>query len=197
MLSRSRTWLMTTLLALMALGASGAAAADIGGRGSKASPEMARHYLNNQTLLLMVRATFDVVERDDIDADMLVIAKRLGPSGPSQEAIEALDRTLLAEASYYLVSLRYTTLVGGAVWPDDKPEDTYENDAIVRLDALERQLDDAIATGHDPLPILEQLQRLWLLSEGMMDVPPERDMFAGRDEIVTRALAAQTPRENT
>ncbi len=199
MLTRSRTWLITTLLALMALmalGATLAAAADLGAGGTEAPPDMARHYLSNQTLLLMVRATFDVVERDDIEAEMVALAQRLGPSGPSQEVIDALDRTLLAEASYFLVSLRYTTLVDGAVWPDDKPEGTYTNDAIVLLESLERQLDDAIATGRDPLPVLQQLQQLWLLSEGMKDVPPERDMFANRDEIVAQALAAQTPREN-
>lgn len=200
MSKRLPTWLLPILLGLMALGAVGATAADLGSGDTEASPGATlmatERYLSNQTLLLMVRATFDVVERSQIDGDIEAIAKQIGSNGPSPEAMEALDRTLLAEASYYIVSLRYVTLVGGAAWPGEKPESTYADDAIVQLEAFERALSDSIETGSDALPVLERVQQLWLLSEGITTVPAARDMFAGRDEIVARALAARTPRED-
>lgn len=199
MLMNLRNWLLTILLALT-LGAGSGNAADLGRRGdlpADAAVEATRHYLANQTLLLMVRATFDVVEPGAIEADVLATARQLGAAGPSPEASAALDRRLLAEANYYIVSLRYVTLVGGAVWPGDKPESTYANDAIVQLDQLEGELAETIEGGGDALPLLEQVQDLWLLSEGLAAVPADRDRFAGRDEIVAQALAALRPRENT
>lgn len=159
--------------------------------------DVSRRYLENQALLLMIRSTFDVVERDSVGDTLKASARQLGKNGPSEDETNALDRTLLSEASYFIVSLRYTTLVGGAVWPSDKPESTYINDTLVLLDGLERDLETAIETGEDALPILKTVQQLWLLSEGLKEVPPERDMFEGRDALVGAALAALDMRTGT
>lgn len=156
-----------------------------------------RRYLENQALLLMIRATFDVVERDAIGDVLKATARQLSDRGPSADDMHELNRTLLSEASYYIVSLRYVTLVGGAAWPGDRPESSYANDALVLLDGLERDLGAAIDSDADPLPILLRLQQLWLLSEGLKDVPPERDMFAGRDALVDAALAALDTRASS
>jgi hypothetical protein len=200
MLNRARNFLVTFLLTFACFCAA-AVAADLGGGGTPpaadGAPQATRHYLENRTTLLMVRATFDVVDREDIEADIVAEARRIGTDGPSLEAMAALDRTLLAETSYFIVSLRYLTLVGGAVWPPDKPETTYDNDALILLDQLEADADEAIATGADPLPVLQRVQQLWLLSEGLTTAPQGRDVFAGRDEIVAAALAAMASRANS
>lgn len=191
MLNRIRTLLVTFLLVLASL-STPAAAADLGGLGATRPEDAAaatQHYLENRTLLLMVRATFDVVDAESIEAEVIAEAKRIGAAGPSPEAMAALDRTLLAETDYFIVSLRYLALVGGATWPSDKPESTYTNDAIVLLDQLEADIGEALSAGADLLPMLRRLQQLWLLTEGQGSVPPDRDQFAGRDHIVAEALA--------
>ncbi|MEO7223948.1 MAG: hypothetical protein ABIY37_15890 [Devosia sp.] len=158
-----------------------------------AAYQAATHYLSKRALLLMVRSTFDVVEQGDIEPELVADAERLTAAGPSVEELAELDRDLLAEASYYIVSLKYVTLVRGAVWPADRPEIAYANDALVQLDALQEELQADIVTGVDPLPVFERLQNLLLLSEGLKETPVHRDMFAGRDRLITDILQRHGP----
>ena len=194
-----RRWAILRLAALMTLLAMTgvASAADMPRNDTPSAPDAAReatlHYLNNRALLLMVRSTFDVVEHGDIEAGLIADAEGLTAAGPSADEMDLLDRDLLAEASYFIVSLKYLTLVQGAVWPADKPETVYANDALVHLDSLQEQLQADIAGGADPLPVLEQVQDLLLLSEGLTETPPDRDIFAGRDALVTNVLEQYGP----
>lgn len=191
--------LRVALVTILVTGAT--LAADIPRNDKPSEPDTAYrvtvHYLNSRALLLMVRATFDVLEQHDIEAELIADAKRLGAVGPSAEEVALLERDLLAEGSYYIVSLKYLTLVQGAAWPTDKPELTYARDALVRLDSLLDQLPAAIATGADPLPVFEQAQDLLLLSDGLAETPADRDMFAGRDALVTRIIEQYGPSART
>jgi hypothetical protein len=198
MLHRIRTLLVPILLLASLWGP--ALAADMGESVGARPDDVAvatQRYLENRALLMMVRATFDVVDPDEIEADILAEARRIGTAGPSMEVMARLDRTLLSEADYFIVSLRYLVIVGSAVWPPHKPESIYANDTIVLLDQLEADLADALAANADVLPLLQRVQQLWLLSEGYDTVPTDRDMFARRDEIVSRALAAIPTRNGT
>lgn len=154
-------------------------------------------YLDRFAVLLMIRSTFDVVDHDLLEDELASETRRLGADGPGDFDEATLDRNLLMEGGYYLVSLRYLTQLGGALWPDDKPESTYTNDALVTLDALEQRLVDAVASREDPLPIFEDAQRLLTLTEGLIEVEPENDRFADRDALVDRVLAEFGPRSST
>src|SRR5690606_2420898 len=116
-------------------------------------------------------------------------AKTLGPAGPSESQLARLDRDLLAEGSYYLVSLRYLTEAGGAAWPGGRPESSYVFDALVTLDALLDRLIEAVNERADPLAIFVEGQRVLALTEGFLRVPPQLDRFGDRDAMVTRVLA--------
>jgi hypothetical protein len=162
-------------------------------RDIEAARQAVTRYLSNRALLLMVRSTFDVIEKDEIELELVADAERLTAAGPSGEEMAVLDRELLAEASYYVVSLKYLTLVRGAVWPEDRPETAYANDALMRLDALQEELQADILSGIDPLPVLESAQDLLLLSEGLKETPPHRDVFAGRDDLIRSVLDQHGP----
>jgi hypothetical protein len=147
-------------------------------------------YLRRFAVLLMIRSSFNVVAVEEIEARLVAEAMRVGAAGPHEDDQVRLDRELTAEASYYLVSLQYLTVVGGAVWPDDRPEVHYASDALVALESLAVRLQESVLERTDPLPVLEEAQRILALTEGYRDVPPDRDRFGGRDELVTAALAA-------
>ncbi len=147
-------------------------------------------YLRRFAVLLMIRSSFDVIAVEEVAGRLTAEAMRVGAAGPREDDQARLDRELMAEASYYFVSLQYLTTVGGAVWPGDRPEIHYVNDALVALESLTSRLQESVRERTDPLPLLEEAQRILVLTEGYRDVPPERDRFGGRDELVTAALAA-------
>ena len=154
-------------------------------------------YLKRQAVLLMIRASFDVVPHNEVPDELAAEARRLGANGPSDHDLERLDRDLLAEGSYYLVSLRYLAALGGAIWPADRPERFYVNDALVRLEALQQRLIEAVAVRTDPLPILTEAQAIHAWTEGLAEVPEDLDYFARRDAIVEQVLATDGPRTST
>lgn len=159
--------------------------------------EAADDYLRRRAVLLMIRATFDLLLDEDVPRVLAGDIVRIGTAGPSEGQSAQLDRDLLAEGSYYLVSLRYLAETGGAVWPNDRPESSYANDALVTLDGLQNQLIDAINERTDPLPIFEEAQRILALSEGFSEVPASLDHFDGRDVIVEEVLADHGPTTNS
>jgi hypothetical protein len=154
-------------------------------------------YVERDAVLLMIRTTFNVVAEADVESLLEQDLKRIGGAGPSQADLVRLDRDLVAEGSYYLVSLKYTIEAGGAVWPTERPERNYENDALAVLDSLQDQLIDDVETGADPLPVFVKAQQILALTNGEKDVPASADRFGRRDALVKQALAAAAPWADT
>ncbi|MDP1730130.1 MAG: hypothetical protein Q8L54_02925 [Devosia sp.] len=176
----------------MGLGAPPAIAAVPGDAAARIAA--AEDYLRRRAVLLLIRATFNLLADDEVPRALEADAARIGANGPGEGELARLDRDLLAEGSYYLVSLRYLAELGGAAWPGDRPESSYANDALVRLDVLQDQLLEAVETRSDPLPIFAQAQDIMALSEGFAKVPARLERFARRDAIVERVLAGHGPR---
>jgi hypothetical protein len=176
----------------MLCGAGPAASADLPNKPEMPvlEAESAPDYLDRLAVLLMIRATFDVVEPDAIRPELAAAAKAIGEGTAPAEASATLDRELLTEGGYYLVSLRYLALVGGAAWPDDRSEATYERDSVNELEGLEAALIDSVAARRDPLPVLLSAQHILGLTEGYTALPPELDRFADRDALVDAALTS-------
>ncbi len=147
-----------------------------------------RDALSRYLSLEMVRATFDVLPREEIGAELEAQAVRWGGVPPSAAELADIDQQLLAEASYYMVSLSYLVQVGGAVFPSDKAEEVYANDTIVRLDDLRRRLFASIEEGEDVLPILAELEQIRALTEGYRTIPDGFGLFERHDELLERVL---------
>ena len=143
------------------------------------------HYLS----LEMIRATFDVVPREELKDRLNDEARRWGGAAPSPEMVADIDRQLLAEASYYLVSLSYVVQVGGAAFPGDKSEAVYANDTLVKIDSLQRQLVETIADGGDVLPILSDAEAIRALTEGYTAVPDDFGVFDAHAAILAEVAA--------
>jgi hypothetical protein len=153
-----------------------------------ASLETAQHFLQRHAVLLMIRATFNILAYDDVEPTLIVEVQQIARSGPTARQAEALDRSLLTEGSYYLVSLEYVVRAGGAAWPSDRLASNYDNDSLVLLEALKDRLLVSIDERSDPLPIFVEAQRIMALTNGQTSVPPAEDQFGRRDLIVERAL---------
>lgn len=154
-------------------------------------------YLRRLAVLQMIRATFNVIATDEVEPELERVARTLSPAGPSESQLARLDRDLLAEGSYYLVSLRYLTESGGAAWPGDRPESSYAYDALVTLDALLDRLVEAVEARADPLAVFVEAQGVLALTEGYRSVPPRMDRFRDRDAMVKRVLARFGPTAST
>jgi hypothetical protein len=144
--------------------------------------------LSRYLVLEMIRATFDVVPQDDLARRVDEQARRWGRTAPGDEAAAEIDRQLLAEASYYLVSLSYVIQVGGAAFPADRAEAVYANDTLVRIESLQRQLGLAIADGGEVLPIMQEAERIRALTEGNSSVPADLDVFGKHGAILAEVM---------
>ncbi len=158
------------------------------------SQEELRSYIARQALLLQLRAAFDVEPLDRIAADLNSQVRWVLRHGITARDRAALNDDLLAEGSYYLVSLRYLIEAGGAVWPTDRSEPSYVNDARVLLDALQQRLFEATASDTDPLAIFQQLDTINAWTEGYSQVPANLDHFASRDALVEVAISSNSAR---
>ena len=154
-----------------------------------APSETTTSYLDRDAVLMMIRATFNAIDPTTIAPTLADDAGRIGADGPLPGETQLLDRQLLTEASYYLVSLRYLAMSGGANWPGDRAEAIYVNDTLVKLDALEDRLIETMSQHGDPLAILLEAQQILALTEGYTSLPPEMDRFANRDALVDAALS--------
>lgn len=169
-----------------------ASAADFSSAGvTDPAPVTYREALSRYLSLEMVRATFDVVARDDLEALLEAQAVRWHGAVPTAAELADIDGQLLAEASYYIVSLTYLVQVGGAVFPSDKAEAVYANDTIVRLDDLRRQLFEAIQSGSDIVPILAEVERIRALTEGYTSIPNGFGVFDQHGKLLDAALTRQ------
>jgi hypothetical protein len=147
-------------------------------------------YLDAKAVLLLIRANFNVLPESEIVPSLEGDLKRIGAKGPSERDEVELDNGLTAEGSYFLVSLRYTIEAGGAAWPKDRSEKSYEADSLARLDTLQDQLIADVASGVDPLPVMAAAQSIWALTNGMTAVAADTDFTAKRDTMVQEALKA-------
>ena len=171
-------------------------AADMGAGGpalAEAQRETPDGYLRRRAVVLMIRATFNLLLEEDVPRILAETIERMGAAGPSEEDSARLDRELLTEGSYYLVSLRYLIEFGGALWPSDRPESLYVTGTLATLDLLQDQLIEAVEARADPLPILERAQAILALTEGYVDVPETLNRFDGRDAVVEEVLAEHGP----
>jgi hypothetical protein len=197
--------MLATSIALLPATAPSAAAADLGtalplpDAATEATDSASvRAYVARFATLTALRANFDVYTRAEAEWQVKSEHTRIVSAGLGEADRVALDRALLAEGSYYLVSLRYLIEAGGAVWPTDRPEQFYEDDALITLDALQDRLFEAVETRADPLAVFLEAQKIWAWTEGYVDVPAERDVFGHRDEVVGAAMAARAnPRVDT
>ena len=197
-MSRRFNWLTIIIAALMLMGApSAVGAADMPQRTPlpRATDVTAATtlYLERQAALLQLRARFDVISADDIAGILAADAEAIVGVGPSIEQEAALDQSVLAEGSYYIVSLQYLVQSGGSLWPADKAENTYVNDALAKLADLQAALFSVAEEHGDPLPVFVQLDQVNAWTEGYADLPAEFDHFEGRDALVEAAIAAAKP----
>lgn len=198
---------LAALAVLLAMGGSPVGAADPASRlqpapvrpgvGADEAAIRLEGHLERLAALLLLRTAFDVIPGSAVPELLGNEAERLGAGGPADADIGVLDVELLSEASYYIVSLRYLVESGGAIWPPDRPEHFYVNDALVELAATQQALLGVIAAHADPLPLLARVNRVHAWTEGYAEIPPHFDFFSGRDALVDAALASHGPRSAT
>lgn len=96
----------------------------------------------------------------------------LARAAPDGLLAGTLEDDLVTEISYYLVSLRYLIAVGGAVWPADRPDSDYVNDALVHLDAVKSAvLSDEFVRTIDPIDLLQKLEAVYWWTNGEATIP--------------------------
>lgn len=147
-----------------------------------------REALSRYLSLEMIRATFDVVPKEELSASLAQQAARWSSALPPAAALADLDQQLLTEASYYLVSLSYLVQVGGAVFPADRAEMVYINDTTSQLEDLRRKLVTAVETGGDVVPVLVEAERIRALTEGYGAVPSDLGVFTEHDRMLSEAI---------
>lgn len=180
-------------IVLLAIVVPTASAADLGSQASASdrAPVTLRDALSRYLSLEMVRATFDVISRDDLDGALKDELARWGGAAPSSAELADIDQQLLAEASYYIVSLSYLVQVGGAVFPGDKAEAVYANDTISRLEDLRRQLFEDVAAGTSVLPVLSEVERIRALTEGYASMPEGYGVFEQHEQLLDGVIESK------
>ncbi len=145
-------------------------------------------YIERRASLHMIRAMFDVISSGNVPRLIELDVAETQANGLTIAQIDRVDSELVSEASYLLVSLRYLVEVGGAIWPDDRSERVYASDAIVVLDGLRERIISWLDQPEDPLPVLEQLDRVYWWTEGYASPPEGQGHFDGRDQLIERAM---------
>jgi hypothetical protein len=148
--------------------------------------------LTRYAVLYTLRAAFNAIEPDEIEPLLRSELARLS-SGDSAEARAALESDLIAEGSYYVVSLRYLVAFGGANWPVDRPSADYSRDARVLLEALQARWLAAVPTGEDLVPIMQEIDAINAWTEGYAALPPELDRFSAIPAMVRDLVAKYGP----
>ena len=201
-----KTGVVSLLLALAAQSSPHAFAADIASppptaeRSQQTAEAVASeiaNYASRLAALLALRAKFDVIVADDIPRALEADLKSLAGGAPSPWQQTVLDRELLSEISYFAVSLKYLIQSGGALWPTDRDESSYINDALVEVGAAVDALPEVIDNRENPLPLLERLERIWWWTEGYGDIPPDQNHFGDVRARVEHALKTVGPQSST
>lgn len=185
--------LFALILATWPMAAVAALAADrtvtvVGNQHAADPAAITRTALSNYLALELTRVTFDVVAPDALEnkVERKLVAWGGQPPGEAERA--EIGRQLLAEGSYYLTSLSYLIQVGGAIFPEDRPEASQAGDALVRLDALQRRLSESIAAGDDVSAVLIEAEAIRALTEGYAVPPAGFGPFAHHSEMLERAV---------
>jgi hypothetical protein len=144
-------------------------------------------HLERTATLLLVRSIFDVTAAEEVAGLLRQERRYLEDFGITEVAAAKLDADLLAEGSYFIVSLKYLALVGGAIWPEDRAATAYTEEALIELDVLQRELTEAVQTRADPLPIMQRIDRVYWWTEGY-DAVPAGGHFGGRDQLVEQSM---------
>ena len=144
--------------------------------------------LSNALSLLLVRVTFDVTAIEDVEPALDARLVAWGIGAPSAGERDEIERQLLAEASYYIVSLRYLIEVGGAAFPADRAETAYASDTLVRLDSLERALGDRLAMHLEVADLLGEVEAIRALTEGYAEPPDDFGVFTRHAALLQRLL---------
>lgn len=131
---------------------------------------------------------------DSIGKRLQADAARVEEYGIDPHDDEMLDESLLAEGSYYIVSLRYVVAVQGAVWPSDRGDATYARDATVRLADLQHQWLGSVRSHGDLVATLREVDQINAWTEGYASVPPSLDHFAKFDALVEAAMQSISAR---
>ncbi len=153
--------------------------------------EQLRSYVARRAVVYQIRASFDVIRPDEIE--LLLLADALNAAGPGYAAAEAeLDRDLLSEGNYLLVSLKYLIAADGAAWPSDRPASSYANDALIRIAALQDELRRVVVEQDDPLPVMLEANLILAQSEGLTEPVEGLDFFSDRDAIVEQVIEKLT-----
>jgi hypothetical protein len=201
-----KTGVTSLFLAAFAVASPSAIAADIASpppveNGSQRTAEAVaseiENYVARRAALLALRAKFDVVSMEDIAGVLRGDLQELAGGAPSPWMQSALDRQLLSEIGYFAVSLKYLIEGGGPLWPTDRSEDIYVNDALVEIGSAVDVLPEIIDKREDPLPLLERLERIYWWTEGYGEIPPDQDHFGEVPALVEQALQAAGPQSST
>jgi hypothetical protein len=148
-------------------------------------------YVNRRAELHILRAVFDVVAPSEIPSLVrqdLITAR----AGITADQMDKLSFDLISEGSYFIVSLIYLIEAGFPNWPGDKPDSTYRDDALERLERHRVNLILTVLDGGDPLPILESVAEVYWWTEGSKEPFDGRGVFADRDRLVEQARTEET-----
>jgi len=147
-----------------------------------------REALFDRAVLYSLRAAFDVIESRDIPGLLQIDRAQLVSSDRASRESGAVREDLLAEGSYYIVSLRYLVEFGGANWPANRSGAEYERDAANLLETLQGQWLDAVLNNGDPLTILRQVDLINAWTQGYAILPAELDHFGDIESLVAQAM---------
>jgi len=175
--------------------------ADIGVRppGEIVRPDPAtyRDALIRRSVLYGLRAHFNVISRGDIPLLLKADATHLATAAQIAVESDDIDRDLIAEGSYYIVSLRYLIEFGSANWPLDKSASHYQNDALVMLEDLQERWLVAVGDGGDLPGILDSVDLINAWTEGSPTLTPEYDDFSDLPALVDVTIANFSPWSNS
>lgn len=201
-----KTGVTSLLLAALAGAGPGAMAADIASpppimEASQPTAEAIaseiENYMARRAALLALRAKFDVVSVEDIADILRSDLEELAGGAPSPWLQSALDNQLSSEIGYFAVSLKYLIEGGGPLWPTDRSEASYVNDALVEIGAAVDVLPEIIEKREDPLPLLKRLERIYWWTEGYSEIAPDQDQFGEVPALLEDALQAAGPQSST
>lgn len=153
--------------------------------------------VREEAILYDLRAAFDVVDPVDIPGLLRDDARQFAAAGVDAAKQSRLRNDLLAEGSYYIVSLAYLISGGGPNWPADKAGSVYATEAMALLATLREQWLDVTRRGEPEdgdaaqmLKILRQVDQVNAWTDGQTGVTPDLDHFADTELLAGQAVEA-------
>jgi len=170
---------------------SGALAADLPQPAGKPADIAAlTRVVTEDALLYQLRAAFDVVPSDRLAQQISDDANSLSRTQYLDDRERYILDDLLAEGSYYIVSLKYLIEAGAPNWPSDRSSSVYQQDALVKLDALQaRWISATEVAGDDLRAILLEVDAINAWTEGQATATGSLAHFENTDELVRAALS--------